>query len=291
MRIYRFILLAVIAAFASAISIHADNVKKVKGEYTFYGDSNHSLEECRRRALEGARIEALKAEYGTTVSNDTYSHDTTEGDSYFSSLSATEVRGEWIADDGAPEYEVSIDNDGHYIVKCRVAGRARAIGNEAVDFEAVTLRGGNNINARATSFESGDDMRLFFRAPVDGTVAVFLVDDRRTVWNLLPYTGDGAGEMRTRHGKDYVFFSAERPDGVSESSIVDELVMTTDREAERNELYVVFSPKTFSLPDMKSSDGVPSSLPLDSFNRWLADSRRRDAKMGVKRIGIEIKGK
>ena len=291
MKTYRLIILIIVASLAWVTYAHADSVKKVKGEYTFYGDSNHSLEECRRRALEGARIEALKAEYGTTVSNDTYSHDTTEGDSYFSSLSATEVRGEWIADDGNPEFEVSIDNEGHYIVKCRIAGRARALGNEAVEFEAVTLRGGNNLNARATSFVSGDDIRLFFRAPVDGTVAVFLVDDSRTVWNLLPYTGDGTGEMRTRHGKDYVFFSAERPDGVDEASIVDELVMTTDREAERNEIYVVFSPKSFSLPDMKSTDGIPSSLSLDSFNRWIADSRRRDAKMGVKRIGIEIKGK
>lgn len=290
MNLTRRICLSLAAVVLTAPWIGADNLKKVKGDYTFYGESHHSLEDCRRMALEGARIEALKAEYGTTVSNDTYSRDNADGDSYFSSLSATEVRGEWIADDGEPRFEVNIDDQGHYIVRCIVAGHARAIANEAVDFEAVPLRGGMSLASRTTSFESGDDLRLYFRAPVDGTISVFLIDDSHTVWGLLPYSSDSSGEVRVRRGKEYVFFSTESGDGASDRAMVDELTLTTDREVERNELYVVFSPNSFSIPGMKTADGMPGSMSLDSFNRWIADSRRRDAKMGVRRIGLEITG-
>ncbi len=281
-------LLSVSIMILWSMNLLADDVKKVSGEYTFYGESHHSLEQCKRLALEGARIAALTAEYGTTVSNDVYSRETNEGNGYFSSLSATEVKGEWIADEGEPKYDINLDSDGHYVVRCRVVGRARALGNEAVAFEAISLRGSDELSARTTSFVNGDDLRLYFRSPVDGYVAVFLVDDARTAWRLLPYSGDGSGEVRTRHGKEYVFFSSSRPDGVNEASIVDELVLTTDKEVEHDELYVVFSPKSFSTPGVQSGDGVPPSLSLDAFNKWLSDSRRRDAKMGVRRIGLEI---
>ncbi|MBD5374132.1 MAG: DUF4384 domain-containing protein [Bacteroides sp.] len=282
-------LFVALMSVAVGSTAYADNIKTVSGDYTFYGESNHSLEQCKRLALEGARIAALKAAYGTTISNDIYSRESNDGDGYFSSLSASEVKGEWIADDGEPKYEISIDSDGHYIVQCRVRGRAREIGNEAVAFEAVTLRGSDDLSARTTSFVNGDELRLFFRSPIEGYVAVFLIDDSKTAWRLLPYSGDGKGEVHARHGKEYVFFSSNSGDGISDSALVDELVLNTDKESERNEICVVFSPKSFSIPGVQTSNDLPPSLSLDAFNRWLSDSRRRDSKMGVKRIGIEIR--
>ena len=79
----------------------------VNGEYTFYGDGSHSRDECKRLALEGARIEALKSAFGTIVSQDIVQHDMVNdgGEStYFSAMSATEVKGEWIADDGEQQF-------------------------------------------------------------------------------------------------------------------------------------------------------------------------------------------
>lgn len=287
---FRYVAL-ILVYIAAGLTALADDMATASGDYTFYGEDHHSLSDCKRLALEGARISALKDKYGTTVSNDTYSRATNEGSEYFSSLSATEVRGEWIADIGKPEYDVNLDDEGHYVVRCRVKGNVRPLGNEAVAFEAVALRGSDQIEARTTSFVSGDELRLHFMAPIDGYVAVFLADDADNVYRLLPYSRDGKGEVRTRHGKNYVFFSESRPDGVDDESVVDGLILSTDREVERNELYVVFSPRPFSSPGAVTTEGVPANLSLNAFNRWLSDSRRRDSRMGVRRIGLEITAK
>ncbi|MCI9606553.1 MAG: DUF4384 domain-containing protein [Muribaculaceae bacterium] len=287
-RLLHIILLTLV--FSSLSTAKADDVKKLTATYTHYGDSHQSLDECKRLALEGARLEALAKEFGKVMSNDTYSLDTNDGENIFSSLSTTEVRGEWIADTSDPKYIIDLDNEGHYVVTCTVSGQARALGNEAVSFEAATLRG-SDLSSRTTSFTAGEQLGLYFRAPLDGYIAVYLTDASNTAYRLLPYVNDSDGLVQTRRSKEYVFFSTERADGADSPADVDELVMTTDSEVERNQIIVLFSPNRFTPPGMVSTEGVPASLSLSAFNKWLADARRRDTRMGASRIGIEIRNK
>lgn len=283
-----------IASVAIALPMQMSALKEadVKGEYTFYGDGSQSRDECKQLALEGARLEALRAEFGTTVTQDIVQHDLVNdgGEStYFSALSSTEVKGEWIADTDEPKYSFSVDDEGNLVVKCTVRGRAREISNETVDFQTLALRNGNEARFADTSYKNGDELKLLLKAPVDGYAAVYLIGEDRKAYALLPYLNDPVGEIKLKRGKEYVFFDVKKAD--SNHGPVDVLIMTTDAPREYNRLYVVFSPNRFSRAvDTYTDEVTPRTLSFEEFNRWIAKCRKVDPKMGVKIINLEIKG-
>ena len=264
----------------------------VNGEHPDTGDGSQTRHECTRLALEGARNEALTSACGTIGSQDIVQHDMVNdgGEStYFSAMSATEVKGEWIADDGEPQFTYSVDNDGNLVVKCSIKGRARELSNESTDFQTLVLRNGNEARFADTTFANGDDLKLLVKAPVDGFLAVFLVGEDRQTYALLPYLNDPDGEVKIKRGKEYVFFDTEKAD--SKHGPVDQLVLTSESPSEYNRIYVVFSPNKFSRAvDTYTDELTPRSLSFDSFNRWLAKCRKIDPKMGVKIINLQIKG-
>lgn len=266
------------------------DIKTVTGEYTFVGDGTQSPVDCRRLALEGAKLQALAREFGTIVSQDIYQRETSgtkSDDTYFSSMSSTEVKGEWIADDGDPVYETFFDSDGNIVVKCRIRGKARAISNESVDFAASILRNGKDARNADTSFRDGDDMYLSFLSPVDGYVAAFLVGEDMDVYRLLPYGSDNSGQVKVKHGKTYLFFDAASDETPGRQ--VDEYRLTASSPVERNSIYVVFSPSPFSLrADSRKNSDLPPRQTFKDFSKWLSDSRRHDTKMGVRVMHIEI---
>lgn len=282
-----FLLISIILSSLEALGA---DVKTVKGVYTHYGDPSQSAVECRRLALEGARLQALADAFGTVVSQDLYQKETVsdKGESlYFSALNATEVKGEWLGDEGTPKYELSLDNDGNMVVKCTVTGKARAISNEAVDFYVKVLRNGKDAKFADTHFRSGDDLYMLFKSPVDGYLAIYMIGEDDKAYRLLPYSSDAGGEVKIKHGDEYLFFdpSSNKFPGVS----VDELSMITDLPVERNSVYAVFSPKKFSIKsDSRESETMPPQLSMEQFSKWLSDSRRRDPQMGVKIMHIEL---
>lgn len=283
-------LISLIFIAVTAFSWAADIVT-VKGEFTYYGGKNESRADCESHALNGARAKALAEKFGTVVTQDVVQRDvvTDRGEStYFSSLNESALKGEWIADDSKPVYSYDLDSDGLYIVTCKVVGKAREISNEAVEFDARVLRNGTRTVNADTRFRSGDDMYLYFKSPVDGYVAVYLLDDAHdTVYSILPYQNHAKGEVKVSRGREYVFFDPQSADPAHGE--VDELMLTADDEPEHNRVYVVMSPEPFSKAvDSYAGEGLPRVLTFDAFNSWLVKSRRRDPKMGVKIMNIEI---
>lgn len=281
---------AIITFLSLTLAAAASDVKTVSGESTFYGESSHSLNDCKRFALEQARIAALAREFGTTISQDVYQRDVVSGtteSNYFSMLNRTEVNGEWLADEGEPQYTVGHDADNNFVVTCRIRGKARRLTNEAAEFAASVLRNGNEKRFADTRFHDGDDMKLYFRAPVAGYLAVYLIDDRRNVYSLLPYSTASDGIVRTARDKDYIFFDAAKADKAFGQP--DELVITLEGDVERNQLYVLFSPNPFTRAlDNSAAAGLPRSLSYDEFTRWLTNARKRDPRMGMKVMHLEI---
>lgn len=269
---------------------HAQRVRQVCGEYTYYAEGNESPNQAKLKAWEGAKLEALAREFGTVVSQSTTQSETSADGretSYFSQLSSTEVKGEWLEDVGEPEYEMDFTDD-MLVVKCRACGKARELSNEAVDFEALVLRNGTERKFADVSFRGGDDMYLLFRSPADGYVAAYLVDETPTAYCLLPYIGNADGQQPVRHGREYVFFSADKAE--EGSGEVDEYTLTCAGDVERNRLYVIFSPEPFTKAlDSQVSDALPRQLSYEDFSRWLGTCRKRDKKMGVKVMYIELK--
>ncbi|MDE6196426.1 MAG: DUF4384 domain-containing protein [Muribaculaceae bacterium] len=282
------VLVLVCAAFAA----QAQDVRTVSGEYTFYGDGSHTPKECKRMALEGARLAAMAREFGTTVTQSIVSDEIIKGDkenTFFRSLSETQVKGEWIEDIGEPQYTVSLDNDGNMMVTCKVRGRAREISNDAPEFTAAILRNGTDMRAADTRFRSGDQMRLYFRAPVDGYLAVYLCGEDRMAYTMLPYSGSPDGYVKVRHGQEYLFFDPVKTDPAHGE--VDEMLLVTDQPVERDTFYILFSPQKFvKANDSYSGEGLPRSLPFNEFHRWLSKTRKNDPSLGLQTIDITING-
>lgn len=274
------------ALLACAVTAHADKV--LTGEGVFYAESYHSMNDCKEGSLQKARVNALAAEYGRTVGEHTTSVEQTGvrgEESFFQALSTTEVRGEWIADEREPEYDITLGNDGLYVVRCTVQGRTRPLSNEAAEFRATVLRNGDEARFADTNFKSGDTMRVLFKAPVDGYVAVYLACPDGNVYTLLPYLDGNGADVHVKGGKEYVFFSP----AVRDLGEPDEMQLLTEDPVERNRLYVVFSPNVFSrVTDTAGADYSPRSLSFNDFNKWISRCRSRDPKMGLVMTPITI---
>ena len=279
----------IFAVISVALAAAGADIKTVEGEYTFYGDGRHSPADCKRLAAEYARVDALKRAFGTIVSQDILQTDAVKGDSettHFLSLSSSETKGEWLGDLGAPEYEARLDNDGNYIVHCKIRGRAKEISNQASEFDALVLRNGTDRRNADTRFRHGDDLYLYFSAPTGGYVAAFLADETGQVYGILPYSTGDVDRIKVKRGYDYIFFDPRRGNDFGN---VDQLTLTAADGEEFNKVYVVFSPDPFAMAPVKfKTPGAPPSIDSEEFTKWLTKCRRNDPRMGVKSMNIVI---
>ncbi len=277
-----------LALFISSVA--SSKVITVSGEATYYDDGSHSRNECMRLAAEQARIDALAKEFGTIVTQDIIQSDIITGNrerNDFLSLSATSVRGEWIADDGQPEYNISIDKEGNFIVVCKIKGKATAISNNSVDFETFVLRNAPERQAANNIFRNGDTMFLYFKGSVNGYVSAFLEDEQGNVYGILPYTTDTTDRTPVRKNREYIFFSPRR-EHHDQGVVVDELYLTANDHLEYNRVYVVYSPEGFSRPPMTISGAGFPVMDSRNFAQWLSKVRRNDPRLGIKAINIRI---
>lgn len=282
----KYLILLIILALPTVLN--ASDVVSVSGEATYYDDGTRSRKECMRLAAEQARIDALARKFGTIVSQDILQSDRLQGGrehNDFLSLSATEVKGEWIADEGEPQYDFSHDADQNLIVTCRVRGKAKEISNRSAAFDALVLRNGTTRQSADNRFRDGDDLYLYFNGSTDGFLSVFLEDEHGDVMLLLPYPSDTKSRVPVKKDREYIFFSSAHADG--QTGEIDEFRITGGPVQEYNRMYVVFSPEFFSRPPMSSKDGIPA-MDRTEFNKWLVKARRNDPLMGVKAINMTI---
>ena len=277
----------------SEVFAYAQGIRNVGGEYLYYADPDMSPKAAKAAAIENARIQSIAAEFGTLILHQTDQQDNLQNEnesSFFMQLSTAEVKGEWIEDSKDAECEfVEMLPDGMCVYRARVYGKARAISNESPEFLSNCLKNGTTEKYADTSFRDGDDLFVSFRSPVDGYLAIYLVDQSNQAFCLLPYSDDLDGQYRVRRNKDYVFFSEAHADA-EDVTYVDELVMKCDGEyEERNQLYVIFSPNAFTKAvDGQITEDLPRQLSYPVFQTWLSRCRRRDTKMGVKVFLLKI---
>lgn len=272
-------------------NIHAQQTKTVTAEYTYYGPENISPEQAKQIALERAKLQEIEKAFGSVVqqtnkrviqtkngvsSIDFYS----EGDS--------EVKGEWIETIGEPEF--IIYNEDHFqIVIVKVKGKIRERKTAAIDIEAKVLCNGTASRFESEHFKNDDDLFLNFHSPVDGFLAVYLVDANQTATCLLPYEEQTNGAYNIKANESYVFFSEKYADPAEAAQVV-EYKMTTEREVEHNTIYIIFSTNQFfKAKDNLSTERQLRELPFKEFNQWLAKSRKQDINMQVIKKNITIK--
>ena len=291
----RFLIIALLLLFS--VTVSAQNVKTVEGEYVYHAPGYVTLEEAKQIALERAQAQAIAEKFGTLVqqTNTTRMENTNgQSSSDFFSVGSSEVKGEWLQTIGEPTYDITYV-DGMLVVTCRVKGKAAEISSAAVDFQSKVLRNGIEDRYESDHFRNGDDLYLSFQTPVDGYVAVYLVDDK-LAYCLLPYRNQTTGIYPVKANKRYLFFNTK--DALPEErAVVDEYVMTCERPTEHNLIYVIFSPNQFfKATDAESQrtvsgpglDGLPRELTYDDLQRWLVKCRKHDHEMSMDKVVITI---
>ena len=276
-------------------SVVAQKTEKVCGEYTYYAPENVTPEQAKQTALERAKLDALAEKFGTTIAQNNatvVNNENGKSDVQFLSLGSSEVKGEWIETTKEPEYQISYEKD-MLVVKVSVCGKAREIVGVEIDFTAKILRNGTEARYESEEFKNGDDLYLLFQSPVDGYLAIYLLDDTQTAYCLLPYRNDPTGKVHIKAGKDYVFFS-EKHANRNEKQIVTEYMLTCKNTMEQNRLHIIFSPNEFTKANDNESQSesqftLPRELSFTDFQRWLAKNKQRDKDMKMEIKGLTIK--
>lgn len=266
---------------------------EVEGIIRYYAEPSLSPKEAKMRAVEQARIEALGRKFGTLITQDELSQMDNQRE-YFSQLSTSEVKGEWIKDLTPPEVKlIETTPDDIFVYEAKVRGLARPVSNDAADFETFVLRNGTDKRYISTDFKESDKLYLYFKAPSDGYVAAFMIDEQQNVFCLLPHESSLDGLQKVKHDQEYIFFSKqydadfEYGDGLN--------VTCADEHLELNRIYIIFSPKSFVKPNVSETTSIgqdgfilPRQLGLKEFSKWMTTACSRDKQMGRKVIRIKI---
>lgn len=277
----------------SCFSLFAQKVKTVSAEYTFYAPETMSVTEAKRTALERAKIQAIADEFGTIVSQSTSTIVSTkngESDSHFFAIGGSDVKGEWIETIGDPVYKIDSSDPNFLVVTCAVKGKAREIVSAGIDFIAVPLRNGTTQKFECQDFRNDDDFYLYFETPVDGFLAVYLLDEStHTVYNILPYKGQKIPAVTVDANEEYVFFSREKAKK-EERRYVDEYTLTCENDKEFNTLYVLFSPNEIGKRNGfdSSMEDKPDNISLKNFMQWLSKALSKDRNLQFLEINLTI---
>lgn len=263
--------------------IPAQKVITVEGSYIYKVPETVTVEQAKRIALERAQIEILAKTFGTKISqqNSTrISNDSRNSSVDFLSISSSDVQGEWVETIGKPDYTISYASD-MLIVNCKVKGIVRAVTTVAIDLIAKIFNNSSSHTRETTEFKQGDQLFLQFQSPVNGYLAVYLIDNSNQAFCLLPYKGQGNGIYKVNGNRNYTFFSIKDANK-EERLITDEYVMTCESSFESNQIYILFSPNQFTkAADFSSDQCMPRTLNGDDFLRWLGKCKRRDSQFTV----------
>lgn len=277
--------------YICSFSIYAQRIEKVVALYTYYPPSNISLDQAKEIALQRAKIQAIAERFGTIISesNSTIVKNV-EGNSSvdFFLLGNSEVKGEWLETIGEPQIKICYEND-MLAVQVSIKGKIREIVTAPIDIVAKILRNGTEDRFEDSNFNVGDDLYMSVCSPVDGFLAVYLVDDENKAFCILPYKGQANGAYNIKANQRYVLFSEQNPNSSELSFLIDEYSLTANKELERNQIYVIFSTHPFvKAVDAQVSELLPRELDNNSFQKWLSSCRTFDNDMRVHKTIITI---
>lgn len=290
------------------LSAYAADKVKVTCDTIYRAALTEAPAESRYKAIEFAKLAALESAFGTVIRSQDLII-TTDNGQHAMGLGDFVVNGVWLKDIREPEVYLIEQRPTELIYSVSVSGWARHIRSDQIEVDYRLLYNGCDKNrnvVRDNTFYSGDEMFLYFNAPVNGWLAVYLGDDddERTMQCLLPYDGQDIGAYPILANHEYIFFSKD----YAESSSVDYaagLVMEARKNTDFNVLYVIFSTENFagtaSVENKTreyttlTSNGIVNLMPREtyfkSFQNWLGNKYLSDPHMQVIKTLIAIKQK
>ena len=278
------------------VFVQAQSDKTVEYTYVYHASYNESRQQAEQNAINCAKVEALRKEFGTVLSGASATSLITKNkitESKFVYIGGEgEVNGEWIADLMEPKITTTLEDNG-LCVTVTVKGKAREITNNPISFEAKTLRNKPDVAFESTEFTAGNHIYIHFTSPVDGFLTIYLLDGE-TAYCLLPYANTKDGIYPIIHGKEYIFFSRDVYDEDDDLDAIDEYSLTVeDKHQDLNQLYFIFSPQKFTKAVdrfRKTDNGTiyPRMLSWANFQKWIMRARKTDKEMSVQTKYIVI---
>lgn len=289
-------LLASILFYSLTGNAQKERIVKVSGEAITKIENNETQNQAKERAEELAKLNAIEKGFGTYVEQLT-DMIVEEGKVNYSIMAGTRMKADWI-ETQKKEFsfvEEKTGKSGEKIiyVKCMIEGTAREVRSKA-KIEALSLSCPQK-RCFAEAFKTNQQMYLYFKAPVDGYLSVY-IDEGTITRRLLPYEKMGNESfIRIRGDQEYIFF--ENKKSINSTEILDEVILYTEKQEEYNNLYVIFSEEPYVKPILEASipagDGTifPKSLTYDEFQDWLASCRAASSAFQDKKIRIRISKK
>lgn len=273
-----------------SITVTAQKVVSVSGEYTYHVPSTMSLEVAKQEALLQTKLHVLSEKFNQSINQTTTSIVENVQSNGVSSrtevrtLSTREVKGEWISDTKPAEQECFFDETmpNTIIIKTKVWGEAREIVNK-VDVDVRLLKD-TFKEAVSDVFSNEQEFYIYFKSPISGYLAVYLIDtEEEMAYCLLPYENDIHGSVPIKSNFDYILFKD------------DAYMFITNRSVIYNHLSIIFSPNEFykakDEKHIKTEDELyqlPRNLSLKEYEKWIHKCKSRDAQMIEKRITVQI---
>lgn len=255
----------------------SQKITKVKGEY-MYIYTNVTPEQAKKLAIDYARLDAIANEFGIIINGITYTDlSNINGISDISILrtAMSETTGIWLEDIKEPEIDEGYDKDlKAYYVYAKVYGKARERTATPIDLSAKILRNGTDDEDESDRFKDGNSFYLKFKAPIDGYLAVYLVDENDDVFCLFPYESDSDGKFEVTHNVEYTLFSQEQANYGVPSYLIDEYVFNCKQDKISNRFYILFSPTAFiKALDTEKDKSLPRQLSYNDFTSWLGKNK------------------
>lgn len=285
----------ILATLLLTMAVHAGDIEKVSITYTYESNNPHETRaQAEQKAIERAKSKAMEEKFGLNVGavNSTIIRNIAEGDKVSStndvfSLRETSFRGEWIETIKEEILETTFKDD-FWIVRVHVVGRARSHSAPKANIHYALVKDPVEADNR-DQFRDESDLYMHFSSPVSGSLCVYLVDENKDVYCLLPYSTSTTGCQAVEANKDYTFFS-EKMDKNAE-----ELILTCERTVEQNAVFIVFTPNgMIKAKDNKGGENwrgesLPRQLSYNDFMKWLAKNQMHDEQMVVKTEVITIR--
>lgn len=269
---------------ATAVTLSAQKPVKVHGKATYVVSENDDITpiEAKKECIKRAKDDAIKGAFGELITSNTDIIDATDGDgndlSSFVQATTMSARAEWLEDTKEPVVKLDVQ-DGRFVYTAEVWGRAREIPVSQIDFSWKVLCGGKDDCNEGNRFDNKQRIFVKFRTPVEGYVAIYLLDSTREEAScLLPYKNNARGQHKVQAGRDYIFFdSACEPGAINYR-------LTTNEPIEMDQIVLIFSPNPFTKCNEITGDRKhPNTLSIQDFEGWLKRLRLRDTELAVDR--------
>jgi hypothetical protein len=283
----------------------AQEIIKAEGFAQIRVEDHMSKETTREKVRELAMINAIESVFGAYVEKDA-DIDIENGQARFKIIGHTLVRGDWLKtisekfDEEKRKVRGRQGTGEEVWISCRISGKIREIGHPETALEFTPLNCPDLV-CRTYDFMDGEPFYLSFRTPVDGFLSIFIADESRMVYRLLPYQKMPLEYLNAVHVTadiPYLFFlnevGHEYFPGFS-YMMTDEIIMSTGQMQEFLDLFVIFSTSDYNKPLLKGEEELersfvtPKSLDLEKFEEWLMDNRINDPAFLYKRITLTIK--